>query len=58
MDLATVIGIVGAFGFILGAMATSGGLMIFVDVPSILIVFGGSFFVVMMKFTLKQFLAR
>ncbi|MGL4446712.1 flagellar motor protein PomA [Shewanella sp.] len=55
MDLATLIGLVGGLGFIIWAMITSGGIMIYVDVPSIIIVFGGSFFVVMMKFNLKQF---
>ena len=56
MDLATLIGIIGAFAFILGAMATSGGIGLFIDVPSVLIVVAGSLFVVMMKFNLKQFL--
>jgi chemotaxis protein MotA len=56
VDLATLIGIIGAFAFIIGAMITSGGLGLFIDVPSILIVVAGSLFVVMMKFNLKQFL--
>ncbi|QSX38222.1 flagellar motor protein PomA [Shewanella sedimentimangrovi] len=56
MDLATLIGLLGAFAFIIMAMVSSGGLAIFVDVPSVLIVLGGSLFVVMMKFNLKQFL--
>jgi chemotaxis protein MotA len=56
VDLATLIGIIGAFAFIIGAMVTSGGIGLFIDVPSILIVVAGSLFVVMMKFNLKQFL--
>ncbi|AZG35514.1 MULTISPECIES: flagellar motor protein PomA [Shewanella] len=56
MDLATLIGIIGAFAFIIGAMITSGGLGLFINVPSILIVVAGSLFVVMMKFNLQQFL--
>jgi|TARA_R110000851_G_scaffold44082_2_gene108544 chemotaxis protein MotA len=56
VDLATLIGIIGAFAFIIGAMITSGGLGLFINVPSILIVVAGSLFVVMMKFNLKQFL--
>ncbi|MBO1897053.1 flagellar motor protein PomA [Shewanella sp. BF02_Schw] len=56
MDLATLIGIIGAFAFIIGAMITSGGIGLFIDVPSIFIVVAGSLFVVMMKFNLKQFL--
>lgn len=54
MDLATLIGLIGAFGFVIGAMASSGGVSIFIDVASILIVLCGSIFVVMMRFNLKQ----
>ena len=57
VDLATLIGILGAFAIIGGAMVMSGGLMTFVDVPSVLIVIVGSVFVVMMKFSLGQFLS-
>ena len=57
MDLATLIGIIGAFGFVIGAMITSGGISIFIDVPSALIVFCGSTFVVLMKFNLKQIIS-
>lgn len=54
VDLATLIGLIGAFGFVVGAMISSGGLGIFIDVPSVLIVFCGSLFVVMMKFNLAS----
>ncbi|WP_028864885.1 flagellar motor protein PomA [Psychromonas aquimarina] len=56
MDLATLVGILGAFGFVIMAMLMGGTIDMFVDVTSILIVFGGSFFVVMMKYNLGQFL--
>ncbi|MCE9685190.1 flagellar motor protein PomA [Shewanella sp. AS16] len=56
MDLATLIGLIGAFGFVIMAMVSSGGIGIFVDVPSVLIVMAGSLFVVMMKYNLTQFL--
>ncbi|MCL1078783.1 flagellar motor protein PomA [Parashewanella spongiae] len=56
MDLATLIGLIGAFGFVIGAMVTSGGIGIFIETSSILIVVAGSCFVVMMKFNLGQFL--
>jgi chemotaxis protein MotA len=56
VDLATLLGILGAFGIIGGAMTMSGGIGIFVDVPSMLIVLVGTFFVVLMKFNLSQFL--
>lgn len=47
MDIASLIGFIGAIGMIIGAMITAGGLGPFIDVPSILIVFGGTFFAVM-----------
>ncbi len=56
MDLATLIGIIGAFAFVLMAMLMGGELSTFVDVPSVLIVFVGSLFVVLMKYNLGQFL--
>lgn len=55
MDLATVIGILGAIGFVVMAMILGGDIGMFVDVTSILIVFGGSLFVVLAQFTLGQF---
>lgn len=55
MDLATIIGLVGAFGIILSAMILGGNPLVFVNVPSLLIVLGGSLMVVMMKFGLSQF---
>lgn len=56
MDLATLLGLLGAFGIIGGAMTMSGGIGLFVDVPSVMIVFIGTIFVVLMKFSLGQFL--
>ena len=47
MDLASLIGFLGTLGMIAGAMISAGGLGMYIDVPSILIVFGGSFFAVM-----------
>ena len=56
MDLATLIGLIGGFGFVIMAMLLGGSFDMFVDVTSILIVFGGSFFVVMMNHNLGEFL--
>ena len=47
MDLATIIGYVGALGMVIGAMVLAGGLGPFVDMPSILVVFGGTAFAVL-----------
>lgn len=55
MDLATLIGLIGGFAFVIMAMVLGGSIGMFVDVTSILIVVGGSAFVVLMKFTLGQF---
>lgn len=55
MDLATLVGILGAFGFVIMAMLMGGTMDMFIDVTSILIVFGGTTFVVMMKYNLGQF---
>ncbi|MBN3564062.1 flagellar motor protein PomA [Aliamphritea spongicola] len=57
MDLATLVGLLGAFGIVVAAMVTGGDVGTFVNVPSLLIVMGGSLFVVLMKFTLGQFLS-
>ncbi|GAB2666153.1 flagellar motor protein PomA [Vibrio panuliri] len=55
MDLATLIGLIGSFAFVIMAMILGGSLMMFVDTTSILIVIGGSAFIVLMKFTFAQF---
>ncbi|MGL4983699.1 MAG: hypothetical protein ACRC5N_03200, partial [Plesiomonas sp.] len=47
VDLATLIGLVASFGFIIYAMFMDGNIMVYVDIPSLLIVVGGSLFVVM-----------
>lgn len=42
MDLATIVGLIAAFGLVLTAILTGGSLMIFVDIPSLFIVVGGT----------------
>ena len=49
MDIASLIGIIGTLGMIAGAMISSGGLGMFVDTPSMLIVIGGTFFAVIIN---------
>ena len=56
MDIASLIGLIGAIGMVVGAMIMAGGLGPFIDVASILIVFGGTFFAVMYKCTMPVFL--
>ncbi|MEE4277775.1 MAG: flagellar motor protein PomA [Halieaceae bacterium] len=55
MDLATLLGMVGAIGVVLAAILTGGSAPIFINVPSILIVIGGTLLVVMIKFSMTQF---
>src|SRR5690606_3105549 len=56
VDLASLIGIVGALAIVIMAMILGGDISMFVNVPSILIVIVGSMFAVMVKFELGQFL--
>jgi chemotaxis protein MotA len=56
VDPATLIGLVGAAAIIGASIALGEGPLVFVNLPSALIVFGGSLFVVLAKFSLAQFL--
>ncbi len=56
MDIASIVGLVGSIGVIIGAMIAGGGLMPFVDVPSILIVFGGTAMTVLYNAPMSVFL--
>ncbi|HEX7037794.1 MAG TPA: flagellar motor protein PomA [Pseudomonadales bacterium] len=56
MDLATLLGLLGSFGVVIWAMAMGGPISMYVDGPSVLIVFVGTLFIVLMKFSLGQFL--
>jgi chemotaxis protein MotA len=42
MDLSTILGIAAAFGLMLIAIAQGGGIFLFIDIPSMIIVFGGT----------------
>ncbi|MFT7287566.1 MAG: chemotaxis protein MotA [Halieaceae bacterium] len=55
MDLATTLGMLGAIGIVLAAILTGGSALVFVNIPSLLIVIGGTVMVVMIKFSLGQF---
>jgi chemotaxis protein MotA len=56
VDIATLVGLLGGFGIIIGAIATGGDIMLFVNVPSLLLVVGGTFMVTLMQVSLKDFL--
>ncbi len=50
MDLGTVFGLIGTWALILWAMMAGGGLGIFIDVPSLIMVVGGSMTVIFLCF--------
>ena len=56
MDLAALIGFLLAWALILGTIATGSGALVFVNIPSLVIVLGGALAVVMMRFSLGQFI--
>ncbi|MGV6851861.1 MAG: flagellar motor protein PomA [bacterium] len=56
MDIATLIGFVGTIGVLLGAMIAGGGVAPFIDIPSIIVVVGGTITVVLSQVTLSQFI--
>jgi len=54
VDLATIIGLIGALLVLLMAILLGSSPAMFVDMPSMLIVLGGTLFVVMSKFGIRQ----
>ena len=56
MDLATLIGLIGSLAIVIAAILLGSSPGMFISPASLLIVVGGSLFVVLSKFTLQQFL--
>jgi chemotaxis protein MotA len=56
VDLATLVGLVSAFGIIVAAIFLGGSAGTFVNVPSMLVVGGGTIGAVLMQFSIAQFL--
>ena len=56
MDIATIAGFILAYVIIGGAIMMGGPFIIFVNLPSILLVVGGTFAVTLMSVTLVDFL--
>ncbi len=54
MDIATLLGIISAFGLLVLAIASGGGLSWFLDLPSALIVFGGVFGAVFIYYPIRD----
>jgi chemotaxis protein MotA len=56
MDLATVIGIVSAFALVIIAMTLGGSILMFIDIPSLMIVVGGTIGVTLINYPLRDVL--
>ncbi|MEQ5776583.1 MULTISPECIES: motility protein A [unclassified Thalassospira] len=54
MDIATLVGIIAGTGVIVGAIMLGGSLGAFVDVPSIMVVFGGTAAATLIKFPMRD----
>ena len=57
MDIATIVGCVAGIGLILVSLQMSGGIAGYIDVPSFLIVIGGTVAATLINFPLKQILS-
>jgi len=53
-DIATIIGLIGGFGLVIAAIVTGGSPGSFINVPSVLIVIGGTLCVTMICFSLQE----
>jgi len=56
VDLATLIGLLGGLGIIIGAIATNGDVILFFNIPGLLIVVGGTFMITLMQVSLSDFM--
>jgi len=56
MDIATIVGLFGAFGLIIFAMLDGGDLGAYTNIPGLMIVVGGSVMVVLLRSSLEEFL--
>ena len=57
MDIASIIGVVSGMGFILGTILLGGSIMAFVNIPSVLVVMGGTIAATLVGYPLKDFLS-
>jgi chemotaxis protein MotA len=57
MDIATILGILSATGLVLGAIFMGSGLNVFINIPSLCIVVGGTIGVTLVAYPLKDFLS-
>ncbi len=57
MDISSLIGIISGIGFILGTILMGSSLMLFVNIPSVLVVMGGTIAAAMIAYPLSDFLS-
>ncbi len=57
MDIATIAGILAGFGLIVGTIVMGGGAATFIHLPSLMIVFGGSFAATLVNFPMEKVVA-
>ncbi len=56
MDIATIVGVVSGIGFVLVTILMGSSLALFINIPSVMIVFGGTFAATLIAYPLKDFL--
>lgn len=54
MDIATILGIFSAFGLVIVAIAFGGGISLFINIPSLMIVVGGTLGATMINYPIKD----
>lgn len=54
MDLATIVGVISAFGLVIMAIFMGGGIELFINVPSLMIVVGGTLGATMINYPLRE----
>ena len=54
MDIATIVGIISAFGLVLIAIFMGGGIGIFINIPALMIVVGGTIGATMINYPLRD----
>lgn len=56
MDIATLLGVLSGIGLVIGSILMNSGLDIFIDIPSLMIVIGGTIAATLIHYPLKEFL--
>ncbi|MCK5348007.1 MAG: MotA/TolQ/ExbB proton channel family protein [Desulfobacula sp.] len=56
MDISSIIGVVSGIGFVIGTILLSGSIVAFINIPSVVIVVGGTMAATMIGYPLKDFL--